>query len=90
MDLWQDGFFLAFVGFPVLAFAVGFVAGLLFTKLWAGAVAGALTNVVLTVTVANESLLAWIPVHAATGFAGGALGYLLRRAFSHRSRTVGR
>jgi len=84
MDLLYDGFFLAFVGFPALAFVVGLAAGVLFNRLWAGAVAGAATTIVLVFTVANDSLFAWMPIHAATGFIGGALSYLVRRALTRR------
>lgn len=74
-----DGFFLALGVFPAAALVVGLVTGVLSNRYWAGAVGGAITTLVLTVTVANDSLLAWLPVHAAVGFIGGALGCLVRR-----------
>ena len=74
-----DGFFLALGVFPAVALVVGLVTGALSNRYWAGAVGGTITTLVLTVTVANDSLLAWLPVHAAVGFIGGALGCLVRR-----------
>lgn len=83
-----DGFFLAFGLFPAVAFIVGLVTGVLSNRYWTGAVGGAVTTLVLTVTVANDSLLAWLPVHAAVGFIGGALGCFVRRSVTGRRRTA--
>lgn len=75
----NDGFFLAFGVFPIVACIVGALTGALSNRYWTGAVGGAVTTLVLTMTVANDSLLAWLPVHAAVGFIGGALGCFVRR-----------
>ncbi len=81
-----DGFFLALGVFPTVAFIVGLVTGILSNRYWAGAVGGAVTTLVLTVTVANDSLLAWLPIHAAIGFISGALGCFGRRAVTRWRR----
>ena len=81
--LWNDGFFLAFVGFPLLALGAGFLTAALAPLAWRrasalrrlglSAAAGALTTVVLSFTVANTTLLVWLPIHAAVGLVGGVV-----------------
>jgi len=83
---WEDGFALALIVFPVLVALVGLITGALSNRYWAGAVAGAIMNVVLAFTVANDSLLPWAPIHAALGFAGGAIGCFGRRLLAGAPR----
>jgi hypothetical protein len=51
-------------------------------------VARALTTVALSFTGANDSLMAWIPVHALLGLLGGTLGFWGRGSLVRNTRRV--
>jgi hypothetical protein len=67
------------VWYALLAVLAGLVAGLLTRRWWSGPAVGAALTGSLSLMVADEQHLVWLPAYAGLGLLGSSLGWLARR-----------
>jgi hypothetical protein len=68
------GFAFILFGLPLFA---GILAGVVTRLWWSGALAGSLLTIIYSFTIANWTILAWVPIHALLGTLGSGLVWLL-------------